>query len=242
LCISIVPTNIIEQVKKSRKQLRADLVQQRLAITGSRYRALNEAISRLLIEHFKFLQWMKVGFYWPFQGEFDPLPAVNVLRSLGASAALPVIIEKNRPLKFFEWSPTAKMSNGIFNIPVPVDTDEIKPNAMLIPLIGFDERGYRLGYGGGYYDRTLADMSPPPLKIGVAFELGRLPTITPQPHDIPMDFIVTEAGVYYNHGKGLELVPNASKTAELISSLINTHPITSDHPQTGSMPNRPLTT
>jgi hypothetical protein len=113
------------------------------------------------------------------------------------------------------------MSNGIFNIPVPVDTMEINPNALLIPLIGFDEHGYRLGYGGGYYDRTLASMSPQPLKIGVAFEIGRISSIVPQPHDIPMDFIVTETGVHHNNDSSLELITEPRKTAGLISALVN---------------------
>ena len=63
-----------------------------------------------------------------------------------------------------------------------------------MPLVGFDAQGYRLGYGGGYFDRTLAALARKPLTIGVGFEFARLPTIRPQPHDIPMDFIVTEAG------------------------------------------------
>ncbi len=67
---------------------------------------------------------------------------------------------------------------------------------MLIPLVGFDAQGYRLGYGGGYFDRTLAALSPRPRTIGVGFELGRLATIDPQPHDIPFDIIVTEAGIF----------------------------------------------
>lgn len=222
-------TNNSEKVKQFRKQLRAELVQKRLAITDTRYLALNETISQLIIEHFKLLQWMKIGFYWPFQGEFNPLFTVNILRALGTSAALPVIVEKNHPLKFFEWFPTVRMSNGIFNIPVPVDTMEIKPNALLIPLIGFDEHGYRLGYGGGYYDRTLAGMSPQPLKIGVAFEISRMPSIIPQPHDIPMDFIVTETGVYHNNGGGLELITEPGKTAGLISALVNARAANPEH-------------
>jgi 5-formyltetrahydrofolate cyclo-ligase len=73
-------------------------------------------------------------------------------------------------------------------------------------MIGFDQRGFRLGYGGGYFDRTLAAISPRPLAIGVAFEMARLPDLRPQPHDIPMDFIVTEAGIYRTTGTRLALI------------------------------------
>ena len=85
-----------------------------------------------------------------------------------------------------------KMSRGVWNIPVPGERTLVQPNLLLVPLVGFDAAGYRLGYGGGYYDRTLAAMSPRPLTIGVGFAMGRLNSIYPQPHDIPMDAIVTE--------------------------------------------------
>jgi 5-formyltetrahydrofolate cyclo-ligase len=86
------------------------------------------------------------------------------------------------------------MQRGIWAIPIPADRLPVQPTVLLVPLLGFDERGYRLGYGGGYFDRTLAVARPRPLTIGVGYELGRLPTIYPQPHDIPMDAIVTDAG------------------------------------------------
>jgi 5-formyltetrahydrofolate cyclo-ligase len=83
------------------------------------------------------------------------------------------------------------MARGIWNIPIPRERNSVRPTALLVPLVGFDAAGYRLGYGGGYYDRPLATLVPKPLTIGVGYELGRLETIYPQPHDIPMDAIVT---------------------------------------------------
>jgi 5-formyltetrahydrofolate cyclo-ligase len=93
---------------------------------------------------------------------------------------------------FREWTPGAPMAPGIWNIPVPAEGETLSPTVLLAPLVGFDGCGYRLGYGGGYYDRTLAAAMPRPLAIGVGFEASRLETIHPQPHDIPMDLIVTE--------------------------------------------------
>lgn len=84
------------------------------------------------------------------------------------------------------------MSRGIWNIPVPADRVPIHPSLLLVPLVGFDARGYRLGYGGGYYDRTLTVLNPRPLTIGVGLGLGQLSTIHPQPHDIAMDAIATD--------------------------------------------------
>jgi 5-formyltetrahydrofolate cyclo-ligase len=83
----------------------------------------------------------------------------------------------------------------VWDIPIPIERQAVRPTALLVPLVGFDRQGYRLGYGGGYYDRTLAAMDPKPLIIGIGYEIGRLETIHPQPHDVPMDAIVTEAGV-----------------------------------------------
>jgi hypothetical protein len=88
------------------------------------------------------------------------------------------------------------MKPGVYGIPVPDGTEALLPDVALVPMNGFDELGFRLGYGGGYFDRTLAALDRGVLAIGVSFEALRLPTIYPQPHDIPMDFVVTEAGLY----------------------------------------------
>jgi 5-formyltetrahydrofolate cyclo-ligase len=86
------------------------------------------------------------------------------------------------------------MTPGVYDIPVPAMRDVVVPAVLLVPVVGFDRTNYRLGYGGGYYDRTLAAADPRPMAIGVGFELSRLNTIHPQPHDIPLDAVVTEAG------------------------------------------------
>ena len=92
------------------------------------------------------------------------------------------------------------MTTGVYDIPIPLDTEPLQPDILLIPLTGFDDAGYRLGYGGGYFDRTVVALTPRPLTLGVGFELSRVSSIQPQPHDQPMDLIVSEAGVYrYRH-------------------------------------------
>jgi 5-formyltetrahydrofolate cyclo-ligase len=110
---------------------------------------------------------------------------------------LPVVLQKNHPLEFRPWTPQTKMEAGVWKILHPAEGPSVHPKALLIPLVGFDERGYRLGYGAGYYDRTLAAFPAMPMTIGVGFELCRLPTIHPQPHDVPLDYIVTEAGLVH---------------------------------------------
>jgi 5-formyltetrahydrofolate cyclo-ligase len=138
------------------------------------------------------------GFYWPHRSEYDPLEIANAVIAAGGRCALPVVVARRAPLEFREWHPAVEMMPGrlSYGIPHPASGGLVIPDIMLIPLVGFDAQGYRLGYGGGYFDRTLAALDPLPRTIGVGFELGRLATIDPQPHDIPFDTIVTEAGIF----------------------------------------------
>ena len=123
----------------------------------------------------------------------------------GARLGLPVVVQKGAPLQFREWWPGVSMRAGVLGLPVPNGTACLTPQVLLVPLLGFDTMGYR-GLGGGYFDRTLAALDPQPLKIGVGFELSRMSNMHPQPHDVPMDFIVTEAGVHRMETGGLVLV------------------------------------
>lgn len=179
-----------------RKAERARLLALRESVPLAVRRRWNETITALLVAGFDALASRPIGFYWPYRGEPDPRFFLRTLRDRGSRTALPLVIERKGPLEFREWWPGAPTTPGVFGLPMPAGTEVIHPAALLIPPVGFDEQGYRLGYGGGYFDRTLAAMSPQPLKIAVAFEVARVPTIHPQPHDVPMDFVVTEAGVH----------------------------------------------
>ncbi len=136
-----------------------------------------------------------LGIYWPFRGEFDPRPLIELVISGGGAVALPAVVDKKGPLEYRAWRPGEKLVDGVWNIPVPEKRDIVVPSAVLAPLVGFDRDCYRLGYGGGYFDRTLASLTPKPLAIGVGFSVQALETIYPQPFDIPMDVIVIETGV-----------------------------------------------
>ena len=184
------------EIRDWRKQQRAELIAQRLALEPVRRRQMNAAISAHIEAGFTQLAGMTIGFCWPFKAEFDARFAIRNFRARGAVAALPVVIATNTPLQFRAWWPGAPMTKGVYDIPVPDGTALVVPDAAIVPMNGFDSQGYRLGYGGGYFDRTLDSIISPPLAIGVAFEFAGLPTIRPQPHDVPMDFIVTEAGIY----------------------------------------------
>ena len=184
-----------DEIRRWRREPRASLIVQRQAIPQGKRRRLQPLVLDLVEQHFPDLANALLGFYWPFRGEIGPHPLVRRLVERGAHAALPVVVEKGRPLEFWAWRPGAGLRRGVWDILIPVARQVVRPTALLVPLVGFDRRGYRLGYGGGYYDRTLATMHPKPLTIGIGYDLGRLETIHPQPHDIPMDAIVTEAGV-----------------------------------------------
>src|SRR5258706_2292114 len=184
------------EIREWRKLKRAELIAQREALDDERRRQMNAAITAHIEAGFALLAGMTVGFCWPFKNEFDARFAIRHFRELGAAAALPVVVAKATPLQFRAWWPGAPMTTGVYDIPIPDGTPLVVPDAAIVPMNGFDTQGYRLGYGGGYFDRTLAATMPRPLAIGVSFELARLPTIRPQPHDVPMDFVVTEAGIY----------------------------------------------
>lgn len=183
-----------DEIRKWRREKRAELRSRRLAVSRDEKQRVKSMLHDLVAGQFPELHHACVGFYWPFKGEIDFRHLVQDLMALGAEAALPVVVERQRPLEFWMWRTGMKLRRGIWDIPVPAERNLVRPTALLVPLLGFDAAGYRLGYGGGYYDRTLAGMDPRPLTIGVGYELGRLTTIYPQPHDIPLDAIVTESG------------------------------------------------
>ena len=145
------------------------------------------------------LSGLHVAFCWPFNNEPDLRPLIESWIALGKpgfSALLPVVRAPRTPLGFRAWTPGCAMMTDSYGIPTPVEGEFIEPQALLIPANGFDSAAHRIGYGGGFFDRTLAMLGPATLSIGVGFELARLDSIHPQAHDVPLDAIVTEAGVF----------------------------------------------
>lgn len=184
------------ELKAWRKQQRLAFIAQRLGLEEERRREWDSRIERLLNTAFVLPRGMVVGFCWPYKGEFDARRTVLRLRKMGARAALPAVFDKKGPLQFSEWWPGVAMALGAYEIPVPQGTSVVYPDAVIVPMNAFDEQGYRLGYGGGYFDRTLAALQPKPIAIGIGYEMFRVGTIHPCEHDIPMDFIVTEKGIH----------------------------------------------
>jgi 5,10-methenyltetrahydrofolate synthetase len=195
--------NQIDDVKDWRKKERARLIAERSALPASTVEASRRAIDAALERSFPGLGRLRVAFCWPIKNEYDARHFAKTLRDRGALTALPVVVGRGQPLVFREWHPGVRLAKGALDIPYPVDSGEVTPQAVLLPMNGWDQGGYRLGYGAGFFDRTLASLPEKPVVIGVTYELARLETIFPQPWDVPMDYVVTERGVYRRDEGGL---------------------------------------
>jgi 5,10-methenyltetrahydrofolate synthetase len=177
-----------------RRALRREMVLRRSALGDAGHAALSARIVEHLLAALPLPRI--VAFCWPIKHEPDVRAVVERWTALGAIAALPVVIAEDRPLAFRAWTSETPLEPDRYGIPTPVSGDFLQPDLILLPLNGFDSAGYRLGYGGGYFDRTLAVLSPRPLAVGVGFEINRLDSIRPESHDQRLDWIVTEAGSF----------------------------------------------
>lgn len=185
-----------EEVRAWRKQTRTALIEHRLGMAADERLRLGETAKRLLLESVELDRFATLGIYWPFRGEMDVRDLARRHIEAGRTVGLPVVVTKAAPIEFWRWEPGMKLAHGIWNIPIPPQREPVRPDALIIPLVAFDRQRYRLGYGGGYYDRTLASLQPRPFCIGLGYARFQLGSIHPQPHDIPMDMIVTEEFVW----------------------------------------------
>ena len=192
-----------DEVKGWRKEERSRLIAARARLDAATLERWRRRIDAHLWRSFPGLATAKLAFYWPIRGEYDARHLVQKLRDRGAVTALPVVVAPRQPLVFREWHPGVPLDSGPLGIPYPVDSEPVIPTATLVPMIGWDEAGYRLGYGSGFFDRTLASLEKKPVVIGVSYELAKLRTIHPQRWDIPMDWVVTERGTYRRDPEGL---------------------------------------
>ena len=177
-----------------RKLQRARLIETRHAL--DRRQQLETALQRRVADWLRQADVHAVGFYFPVHGEPDLREVIAQWLAPDARrvAALPVIAGKL--LEFHAWTADAPMQAGEFGIPFPAQGRVVQPECLLVPCVGFDEHRFRIGFGGGYYDRTLAAFMPWPRVVGIAFEATRLDSIDPQPHDVKMDAVITDAAVY----------------------------------------------
>jgi 5-formyltetrahydrofolate cyclo-ligase len=209
-----------EALKSWRKQERERLIATRAALDAAMLQRWRERMDRFLERSFPGLAGRRLAFCWPIKNEYDARHFARKLRSRGSLTALPVVVAPRQPLIFREWHPGVQLAEGALGIPYPKDSPEVIPEAVLLPMNGWDPQGYRLGYGAGFFDRTLASLARRPVVIGVSYEQARLPTIHPQPWDIPVDYLVTERGVYRRDPEGLAYLgePQSGDDPSVLSS------------------------
>lgn len=178
-------------VMRWRKAERQRLYRLREAMTDAERERARQRITAALDALLDEREPTCVAAYWPIRGEPD-LRAWMQRRAAGdLQFALPVMMGDGQPLKFARWRPAEPMQRARWGIAEPAAKAWIEPDLLIVPLLGADEKKYRLGNGGGYFDRTLAASSPRPMAVGVGYDAARIATIYPLPHDLPMDVIVT---------------------------------------------------
>ena len=182
----------------ARQALRRALIAQREALPPQTVTAWSRAICEHLQQEFPRLAQQRVAFCWPIRNEPDLRPLIEAWLRAGHPyfvPLLPVVTAPETGLVFRRWYPDAPLELDRHGIPTPSAGEFIFPNALLIPVNAFDAHGYRLGYGGGYFDRTLAAANPRPLAIGIGFAQAQVDSVEPENHDMRLDVIVTEQGI-----------------------------------------------
>lgn len=190
-----------------KKAVRQALIEQRLHMPDRLERAeqLQQVLRFWLMER----QDAVIGAYWPIKGEFDPLPALHRWKEDGAlmdepklrRIALPVVNKQHKTLSFHAWYPGCPMEMDAYDIPKPQNTELVVPSLLFVPCVGYGPGGYRLGYGGGFYDRTLAALEPRPFTVGLGFTNGFVDDFEPEAHDLPLDVILNDNGVVWPLGE-----------------------------------------
>jgi len=178
--------------------LRRALLQQRQTMPDRATR--NDALSRFVHQWLQGRSDTIVGAYWPIRGEFDPTPCLLQWQQEGSvtrQLALPVMDAQRKTLAFHAWQPGCPMTITALGIPEPQAGAKLHPEVLLLPCIGCAPGGWRLGYGGGFYDRTLAAMRPRPVTVGLCYGSGWLAHFTPRAHDVPLDVVLSDSGVLW---------------------------------------------
>lgn len=182
-----------------RRNRRRQLLAQRSALSSATRVDLSRRVLANLDRVLDELPVRVLGIYWPIKREINLLEwAADQRARRGIVLALPVVAQPKAPLEYRHWYPSARMTRGFWSIPVPVEGAVATPDVVIAPLVGF--RGFwRLGYGGGYFDRTLAARAPRPAAIGIGFDMMETPDFGPEPHDVPMSAVVTEGRILQDH-------------------------------------------
>jgi len=182
------------ELLQDKSRLRQDLLAQRQALSPAIREKWNTDIGIHLSHLLERQPARTIGVFWPMRNEPDLRTLFEEWIAAGVQLALPVVIDPELPLKFLAWAPGDPLSKDAMGVWVPAaSSGEVAPDLLLIPCVGFNGGRFRLGYGGGFYDRTLA-AQPRPRAVGVAYACSRA-DFAVEKHDIALDLVVTEAGV-----------------------------------------------
>jgi len=185
-------------IRQDKADLRKQARERRSALAEAVGPAAAETLAELLLPRLRRLAPQAVGGYWPLEDEIDPRPLLERLAGEGLELSLPCLEECASPLVFRRWRPGDSLRPGAFGVMEPERSAEIlRPDLLLVPLLAFDRAGYRLGFGGGYYDRTIAALASESQKlrrVGLAFAGQEVDHVPREAHDAPLDLVVTEAG------------------------------------------------
>ena len=191
------------EADEARAELRRKLIAAREALAGriDLIAALQDVLRVWLVGRHE----TSIGAYWPIKGEFDPLPALyrwtegapdGVTRRIG----LPRVDRESGSLRWHLWFPGCPMEPDAYDIPKPKGTEALAPELLVVPCLGYGPGGVRLGYGGGFFERTMRTLRPQPMTAGVSFAQGFLPLLRPGPLDLELDAVLTEDGVMWQRG------------------------------------------
>jgi 5-formyltetrahydrofolate cyclo-ligase len=183
---------------RSKAELRASALAAREAMSETKRAKAAQAVAKrgLPIE---IKPGMVISGYSPIRNEIDPVPLMQKLASQGARLALPTINARGKSLIFRVWSPGDRLTLGMLGIPEPSPAaSEVVPDIMLVPLAAFDSSGHRIGYGAGHYDHTFAHLrkAKAVIGIGLAFAAQEIEAVPALPHDVRLDFVLTESGTF----------------------------------------------
>ena len=187
----------------AKKRLRTELLQARQNLPDRQARV--DALQRVMRIWLVGRTDTVIGAYWPIKGEFDPLPALHRWKEDGElqgvaqrlRIGLPVVNKEHKTMSFHAWYPGCPMEEDAYGIPKPKDTEMVVPTLLFVPCVGYGTGGFRLGYGGGFYDRTLASLQPKPYTVGLGFTNGYVDDLEPEPPDQPLDAILNDNGVVW---------------------------------------------
>lgn len=187
-------------IDDQKASLRKQLHKRRRDIRAESHARFSRLAARRLLRQIDLPSSNKVAGFWPLGSEIDTRPLLLALHCLGANVVLPRTYKRAQPLTFHLWAPDTIMETSRFGVQEPpLSANRLEPDLILVPLLGFDTEGYRLGYGAGHYDCTLADLAArdrEPVTIGLAFDCQRVDKVPREAHDRRLDGIVTEAAFY----------------------------------------------